>query len=84
MKYFVGDIVKMRKTHPCGGTEWEVLRVGMDFRIKCLGCGRVVMLSRPKFEKAVKNIVKSISETAFTPESEISSGSGSKSKVGDH
>jgi hypothetical protein len=85
MKYFVGDIVKMRKTHPCGATEWEILRVGMDFRIKCLGCGRVVMLSRPKFEKAVKNIVKSISEAAFTPESEIPSGSsGSKSKVSDH
>lgn len=60
MKYYVGDIVKMRKVHPCGGTDWEVLRVGMDFRIKCLKCGRVVMLPRPKFEKAVKTVVKSI------------------------
>ncbi|MEW6105165.1 MAG: DUF951 domain-containing protein, partial [Bacillota bacterium] len=43
--------------HPCGSYEWEVMRVGADFRIKCLGCGRVVMLSRPKFEKSVKQIV---------------------------
>jgi hypothetical protein len=68
MKFFVGDIVKMRKTHPCGGTDWEVLRVGMDFRIKCITCGRVVMLTRPKFEKAVKIIVKSILPSALTSE----------------
>lgn len=59
IKYHIGDIVKMRKVHPCGGTEWEVMRVGMDFRIKCLTCERVVMLPRPKFEKAVKSVVKS-------------------------
>jgi hypothetical protein len=60
MKYYIGDIVKMRKVHPCGGTDWEVLRVGMNFRIKCIKCGRVLMLPRPKFEKAVKTIVKSM------------------------
>jgi hypothetical protein len=54
----VGDVVKLRKVHPCGGTEWEVMRVGMDFRIKCLTCGRVIMLGRPAFEKSVKAIVK--------------------------
>lgn len=59
MKYFIGDIVKMRKVHPCGGTDWEVLRVGMDFRIRCLKCDRVVMIPRPKFERAVKAVVKS-------------------------
>jgi hypothetical protein len=59
MKYFIGDVVKMRKVHPCGGTDWEVLRVGMDFRIRCLKCDRVVMLPRPKFERAVKMVVKS-------------------------
>jgi hypothetical protein len=68
MKFFIGDIVKMRKTHPCGGTDWEVLRVGMDFRIKCITCGRVVLLPRPKFEKAVKSIVKSILPSALTSE----------------
>ena len=59
MRYFIGDIVKMRKVHPCGGTDWEVMRVGMDFRIRCLKCDRVVMLPRPKFERAVKVVVKS-------------------------
>jgi hypothetical protein len=58
MRYFIGDIVKMRKTHPCGGTDWEVLRVGMDFRIRCLKCNRVVMIPRLKFERAVKVVVK--------------------------
>jgi hypothetical protein len=57
--YNVGDIVQMRKQHPCGGFEWEVMRIGADFRIKCLGCQRQVMLPRPKFEKGVKKIIKS-------------------------
>jgi len=57
MKYYVGDVVKLRKAHPCGGSEWEILRVGMDFRLKCLGCGRVVMLPRPDFEKSVKMVL---------------------------
>ncbi|SDF43279.1 DUF951 domain-containing protein [Sporolituus thermophilus] len=58
VRYQVGDIVKMKKTHPCGSDRWEVLRTGIDFRIKCLGCGRQVMLPRPKFEKAVKAIIQ--------------------------
>ena len=53
----VGDIVKMKKPHPCGSYEWEILRTGMDFGIKCCGCGHFVMLARPKFEKAVKAVV---------------------------
>lgn len=66
MKFFVGDIVRMRKAHPCGGTDWEILRVGMDFRIKCSTCGRVVMLPRPQFEKAVKAVVKSVLPPTLT------------------
>lgn len=53
----VGDVVRMRKPHPCGGDQWEVLRIGMDFRLRCLRCGRLVMLPRPHFEKGVKEIV---------------------------
>lgn len=53
----LGDIVQMRKGHPCGSDKWEVMRTGMDFRIKCLGCGRQVMLPRPKFEKGVKTVI---------------------------
>lgn len=57
-QYFVGDIVQMKKKHPCGSTEWEIMRTGMDFRIKCLGCGRQVWLSRPAFEKAVRRVLQ--------------------------
>ncbi|MFO7266204.1 MAG: DUF951 domain-containing protein [Limnochordales bacterium] len=59
-KFYLGDVVQMRKPHPCGSDRWEVLRTGMDFRIKCLGCARVVMLPRSKFEKQVKAIVSRI------------------------
>jgi len=60
VKYSVGDVVKMRKPHPCGGEDWEVMRTGVDFRIKCQTCGRVLMLPRPKFEKAVKRKIEKI------------------------
>jgi len=57
MGYNIGDVVQTKKNHPCGGNVWEVLRIGMDFRIKCQTCGHLVMLSRPKFEKSVKKII---------------------------
>lgn len=60
IRYQVGDVVKMRKVHPCGGDQWEILRTGVDFRIKCLKCGRVLMLPRPKFEKGVKIILSQV------------------------
>lgn len=53
-KYSVGDRVKFKKKHPCGGQNWLILRVGMDFKAKCETCERVIMLSRNKFEKNVK------------------------------
>lgn len=57
VRYQVGDVVKMKKAHPCGSDQWEITRTGIDFGLKCLGCGRRVMVARPKFEKAVKAIV---------------------------
>ena len=63
MEFSVGDIVQMKKTHPCGSNEWEVLRVGMDFRMKCCGCGNLVMLPRASFEKSDKKIVKTSRDT---------------------
>lgn len=57
-QFYVGDIVEMKKVHPCGSKEWEVIRVGADIKIKCLGCERIVMLPRSKFEKGVKKIIK--------------------------
>ena len=56
--YRIGDVVRMKKPHPCGSNEWELLRTGMDFRLKCLGCGHLVMLPRPKFEKMVRTVVR--------------------------
>ncbi|WP_066506790.1 DUF951 domain-containing protein [Abyssisolibacter fermentans] len=58
MKYNVGDIVKLKKGHPCGENKWEIMRVGIDFRIKCLGCSRQVWLTRKDFEKRVKKILE--------------------------
>ena len=58
MKLNVGDVVELKKQHPCGSKQWEILRAGMDFRIKCLGCGHQVMIPRPKFEKSIKKIIK--------------------------
>ena len=51
MQFSVGDIVQMKKDHPCGSNQWEILRTGIDFRIKCCGCGHMVMLPRVKCEK---------------------------------
>ncbi len=56
MVFEVGDIVKLKKPHPCGSSEWEVLRVGADFRLKCVGCGHQVMLARRLVEKNVRGV----------------------------
>ena len=53
----VGQIVKTKKPHPCSSNEWEVLRVGMDVKLRCQGCGREIMVPRKKAEKSVKQIV---------------------------
>lgn len=57
-KFEVGDIVKLKKKHPCGSFEWEILRMGADFRLKCTGCGHQIMISRKNVEKNVKDIRK--------------------------
>lgn len=53
----VGDVLLMKKQHPCGADRWQVLRIGADFKIKCTGCGHEVMLPRSKVEKNVKKII---------------------------
>ena len=55
--FHIGDVVVMKKAHPCGCNQWEITRTGMDFGMKCCGCGHFVMIPRVKFEKAVKSIV---------------------------
>ena len=52
----VGDILTMKKQHPCGEKRWQVLRIGADFTLRCLGCGREVMGPRSKFEKNVRQV----------------------------
>lgn len=52
----VGDILELKKAHPCGSKTWQVLRVGMDFRMRCQGCGHELMLPRSKAEKSIKKI----------------------------
>ncbi len=53
----LGDVVRLRKQHPCGSTDWEVVRVGVDIGLVCLGCKRRIMLERGTFNKRVKAIV---------------------------
>ena len=62
MEFQIGDIVKLKKAHPCGINEWEILRVGMDFRLKCVGCGRQVMVPRKMVEKNFRGFIKSKTE----------------------
>lgn len=54
--YEIGDIVRLKKPHPCGSSEWEILRIGADFRLRCLGCGHQVMVSRKLVEKNTKEL----------------------------
>ena len=57
MEYNVGDVVRTKKVHPCGSKLWELTRVGVDFKLKCLGCGHIVTMER---QKALKSITKNI------------------------
>ena len=58
--YEVGDIVKLKKQHPCGSSEWEILRVGADFRLKCMGCGHQIMIARRLVEKNTRDLRKKV------------------------
>ncbi len=58
MEYELHDIVQMKKSHPCGSNTWEIIRVGMDIKIKCEECGHIVMLPRREFERKLKKVVE--------------------------
>ena len=58
MDIHVGDILRMKKTHPCGSSEWLVLRGGTDFKMRCQGCGHEVMLPRSKAEKNIRKVFR--------------------------
>ena len=56
-QYRLDSIVTMKKEHPCGSNEWQIVRVGADIKIKCMNCGRCIMLPRIEFNKKVKKII---------------------------
>ena len=62
MKYPIdmeaGDIVRLKKKHPCGSNEWRIIRTGVDIRIECLGCHRSVLMERATLEKKIKQVIK--------------------------
>jgi hypothetical protein len=68
-----GDIVRLRKKHPCGSDEWEVVRTGVDIRIKCLGCQRQVLLERTTLERKIKSLAPN-SGPAINPDKAKTSG----------
>jgi hypothetical protein len=55
----IGDRVRLKKAHPCGSYEWEVLRTGIDFKLKCVGCNHLIMVPRKKIEKNIKSVITS-------------------------
>lgn len=60
LKYQVGDVIRLKKKHPCGTYEWKILRVGADFRLQCEGCGHQIMIKRSLVEKNIKEIKKKL------------------------
>ena len=62
-RFDVGDIIKMKKPHPCGSQQWEILRVGADFRLKCMGCGHQIMVPRKLVEKIQDKLQKRLETT---------------------
>lgn len=55
MEYKIGDVVETKKPHPCGTNKWEIIRIGIDFKLKCTKCSHVITLQRSKAIKAIKN-----------------------------
>lgn len=58
----IGDVLQLKKKHPCGSNEWKVLRIGADFRLECTGCHHQIMIARPQLEKNVKKVLTDYAE----------------------
>lgn len=58
MKYNLGSKVIMKKGHPCGENLWEIIRMGVDIKLKCVGCGRTIMMDRIEFERKIKKVME--------------------------
>lgn len=70
----MGDVVQMKKPHPCGANEMEIIRMGMDIRIKCVKCRHSVLIPRSKFEKKLKKVLRSATPDTSSPAAEQTSG----------
>lgn len=57
-RFYLGDVVRLKKAHPCGSDIWEITRTGIDIGLRCRGCGRRVMVPRIKFEKSVRVVLE--------------------------
>ena len=70
LKLHLGDIVRTRKSHPCGNDQWEIVRLGADIGIRCVRCGRRVLMPRPKLERRIKEFVRQMTQASDTPKAE--------------
>lgn len=61
-EFGLGDVVEMKKPHPCGTNAWKVIRMGMDIRMKCTGCNHSVLLPRSRFERKMKKVLISANQ----------------------
>lgn len=62
MEYKIGDIVELKKQHPCGSRTWEITRIGVDFKLKCTGCNHIIIIERPKALKMIKRKTQNAEE----------------------
>jgi len=84
IEVYVDDIVRLRKVHPCGSYDWRVVRIGADIGLKCLGCGRHIMLPRSTFEHRLKSFVFHQAGTPPVPRddpSSLTTGTGTPSRI---
>ena len=63
----IGDVVRLRKKHPCGGYEWQIVRIGADIGLRCLTCERRVLVPRSKIEKRIKTVVRNRADSTQEP-----------------
>ena len=67
VELFLDDVVRLRKRHPCGSFDWRVVRLGADIGLKCLGCGRRVLLPRSELERRLKQVVSRANAASAEP-----------------
>ncbi|MBC7287899.1 MAG: DUF951 domain-containing protein [Armatimonadetes bacterium] len=74
LKLYLGDVVELRKTHPCGANEWEIMRLGADVKLRCRGCGRIVVIPRPRLVRRIRKFLARPYDTPSGPGASIEDG----------